>query len=80
MKKVIVFHFFALLTFSSCSVFAQKAPKEKGFVSLFNGENLEGWIGNKSSYRAENGMIVINPKGEGGGNLYTENEYGDFLE
>ncbi len=78
MKKVIVFLFFALLTFSSCSVFAQKAPKEKGFVSLFNGENLEGWIGNKSSYRAENGMIVIDPKGEGGGNLYTEKEYGDF--
>jgi len=59
-------------------MFAQKAPKEKRFVSLFNGENLNGWVGNKSSYRAENGMIIIDPKGEGGGNLYTEKEYGDF--
>jgi hypothetical protein len=64
--------------FSSLELSAQKLTKEKGFVSLFNGEHLEGWIGNKSSYRAENGMIVIDPKGGGGGNLYTEKEYGDF--
>jgi hypothetical protein len=64
--------------FSSLELSAQKLTKEKGFVSLFNGEHLEGWIGNKSSYRAENGMIVIDPKGEGGGNLYTEKQYGDF--
>jgi len=78
MKKVIVFLFLSLFTFSSHSMFAQKAPKEKRFVSLFNGENLDGWVGNKSSYRAENGMIIIDPKGEGGGNLYTEKQYGDF--
>jgi hypothetical protein len=78
MKKLIVFLFLSLFTFSSNSMFAQKAPKEKRFVSLFNGENLNGWVGNKSSYRAENGMIIIDPKGEGGGNLYTEKEYGDF--
>jgi len=78
MKKLIVFFCFSLLIFGFGSAMAQKAAKEKGFVSLFNGENLDGWVGNKSSYRAENGMIVINPKGEGGGNLYTESEYGDF--
>lgn len=52
---------------------------ETGFVSLFNGENLDGWVGNKSSYRAENGMIIIDPKGGGGGNLFTEKEYGNFI-
>jgi hypothetical protein len=78
MKKLIVFLFLLLFTFSSHSMFAQKAPKEKRFVSLFNGENLDGWVGNKSSYRAENGMIIIDPKGEGGGNLYTEKQYGNF--
>lgn len=53
---------------------------EKGFDVLFNGENLDGWIGNKSSYRAEGGMIIVDPQGRGsGGNLYTKKEYSDFI-
>ena len=59
--------------------YAQKAADEAGFTSLFNGTNLEGWVGNKTSYLAQDGMIVIDPKGTGGGNLYTEKEYGDFI-
>ncbi|EAZ79685.1 3-keto-disaccharide hydrolase [Algoriphagus machipongonensis] len=58
---------------------AQSVSKEDGFKRLFNGENLDGWVGNKESYRAENGMIVIDPQGGGGGNLYTEKEYGNFI-
>ena len=56
-------------------------PKEKeaGFVSLFNGRNLEGWVGNKVSYTVEDGMIVIKPGDDSGGNLYTEKEYADFV-
>jgi hypothetical protein len=54
--------------------------KTEGFVSLFNGNNLDGWIGNKKDYKAEGGNIVIKPtEGEGGGNLFTEKEYGDFI-
>ena len=59
--------------------FGQKMKNEKGFSSLYNGENLDGWVGNKTSYRSENGLIIIDPKGQGGGNLYTEKEYGDFV-
>lgn len=59
---------------------AAVAQKEPGFTNLFNGENLEGWIGNKESYQVENGLIVIDPNGGGnGGNLFTENEYSDFV-
>ncbi len=72
---LVVFAFGALL--SSCG--SQKSNAGKGFVQLFNGENLDGWVGNKTSYRAEDGMIVIDPKGTGGGNLFTEKEYGDFI-
>jgi hypothetical protein len=56
-------------------------PEEKaeGFVALFNGRNLDNWIGNKQSYIAEDGMIVIKPENGSGGNLYTEKEYGDFI-
>jgi hypothetical protein len=56
-------------------------PEEKaeGFVALFNGKNLDNWIGNKKSYNAEDGMIVIKPVDDSGGNLYTVKEYSDFV-
>jgi HEAT repeat protein len=53
--------------------------KEEGFVSLFNGRNLDGWSGNKTSYTVEDGMIVIKPGDDSGGNLYTGKEYSDFI-
>lgn len=61
----------------SCS--SQKQTSEKGFKELFNGKNLDGWVGNKTSYKVEDGLIVIDPQGTGGGNLFTEKEYGDFI-
>jgi HEAT repeat protein len=55
-------------------------PEERsqGFVSLFNGRNLDNWVGNKQSYVVENGMVVVKPGEGSGGNLYTEKEYADF--
>jgi len=72
---------FLLILFASVAATskAQNKSLEPGFTRLFNGENLEGWVGNKVSYRVENGMILIDPQGDGGGNLYTEKEYGDFI-
>ena len=51
----------------------------EGFVSLFNGRNLDNWIGNKVSYIVEDGDIVVKPADDSGGNLYTEKEYSDFI-
>jgi hypothetical protein len=53
--------------------------KEAGFVSLFNGNNLDNWVGNKESYVVENGIIAVKPGSGSGGNLYTSDEYGDFI-
>jgi len=53
--------------------------KEEGFVSLFNGSDLNSWDGNKVSYTVEDGMIVIKPGDDSGGNLYTVKEYSDFI-
>lgn len=55
-------------------------PEEKaeGFVSLFNGSNLDGWQGNKTDYYVEDGEIIVQPKRGGHGNLFTEKEYSDF--
>ncbi|MRH99891.1 DUF1080 domain-containing protein [Kriegella sp. EG-1] len=53
---------------------------DSNFTSLFNGKNLEGWEGNKDSYKVENGLIVIDPNGESsGGNLYTAKEFSDYI-
>ena len=53
--------------------------KSDGFVPLFNGRDLSNWTGDKQSYIAEDGLIVIKPLDGGGGNLYTEKEYSDFV-
>jgi hypothetical protein len=50
--------------------------QEEGFVSLFDGKSLEGWQGGKDGYQVNDGAIVSQPKGSG--NLFTNNEYGDF--
>lgn len=56
--------------------------KKQGFVSLFDGTNLDSWTGNTSGYLVEEGAVVVHPDkaGEGGGgNLYTKEEYADFI-
>lgn len=53
--------------------------KADGFKSLFNGINLDGWQGNKIGYFAENGELVALPKNGGVGNLFTNDEYSDFI-
>ncbi len=50
----------------------------EGFVPLFNGKDLSGWVGDTVGYKAEKGKIVLYPK-QGSGNLYTEKEYSDFV-
>lgn len=58
--------------------FAQGAtPDEEGFVSLFNGKDLTGWIGAVNGYGVENGILYCNPKI--GGNLMTEKQYDNFI-
>jgi hypothetical protein len=79
MKLLLLRTFWIVLAlFFSLSVGSLQA-QEAGFVSLFDGQSLTGWVGNKSSYLVKEGMIVIEPKGGGGGNLYTEKEYGNFI-
>jgi len=51
------------------------AGSSEGFVSLFNGKDLTGWTGATEGYGAENGTLVC----KGGGNLYAEKEYDNFI-
>jgi hypothetical protein len=54
-----------------------KEEADQGFVSLFDGKTLKGWKGATSGYIPENGLLVCQKKG--GGNLFTEKEFGDFI-
>lgn len=56
------------------------AQTEPGFVSLFDGKSLDGWTlhgKSGSGYGATNGVIYC-ARG-GGGNLFTEKEFSDFI-
>lgn len=59
-------------------------PKQKvdaeGFITLFDGTNLDAWTGNKTAYTiTENKEIFVDPSKGGKGDLYTAEEYGDFI-
>jgi hypothetical protein len=51
----------------------------EGFVSLFNGKDLDQWQGNKKDYQVENGELVVRPEQGDHGNLYSKKEYSDFV-
>jgi hypothetical protein len=59
---------------------AQLGAAEKGFKPLFNGKDLKGWTLIKPhgpGYIVEKDVLVC--PADGGGNLFTEKEYSDFV-
>ena len=57
---------------------------EDGFVSLFNGSDLNGWTvpeGDNGHWKVVDGVIDYDAESEASGdkNLWTEKEYGDFI-
>ena len=70
--KATLFLFFCL----SLLVIAE----EPGFISLFDGETLDGWTLVRKTgrgYVVENHVLVC--PADGGGNLFTEKEYSNFV-
>jgi HEAT repeat protein len=55
--------------------------KKEGYKVLFDGTNMHSWTGNTTDYTIEDGNIAIRPKpGKGsGGNLFTKEEFSDFI-
>ena len=58
------------------------SPEEKkeGYKILFDGTNMFEWTGNTKDYTLmDDGTITLIPSNGSGGNLYTKNEYDNFI-
>lgn len=56
-----------------------ETEKKEGFKILFDGTNMYEWTGNTGDYVLDNGCISMEPSRSFGGNLYTKNEYANFI-
>ena len=70
------------LVFAACICGVSRADEkpfaaDAGFVSLFDGKSLAGWLSAPDSYAVENGNLICVEGGKG--NLLTEKEYSDFV-
>ena len=53
--------------------------KKEGYYILFDGTNMDQWTGNVTDYILENGCISLHPSSAHGGNLYTKEEFSNFI-
>ena len=51
--------------------------KKQGFTMLFDGTNLDQWVGNTTGYLVEEGAMVAHPE-LSHGDLFTKEEYANF--
>jgi hypothetical protein len=56
-----------------------KEEKKEGFKFLFDGSSLDAWTGDSATYVLENGCIVMHPEAKTSGNLYSKEEFDDFV-
>jgi hypothetical protein len=70
MRSTLAF-IFALLIIAPC-IRAGEPASDKKFVALFDGKSLDGWEGDKTVFRVEDGAIV-------GGSLKTPLPHNEFL-
>ena len=61
----------AVSTFGACCA-------ESGFTPIFNGRDLDGWIGAKHLYYVENGELVFKEGPKNFGNLFYHKPFANF--
>ena len=77
-KSHLIVLILVLFTFAA-NLRADESPKGDGFVTLFNGVDLKGWVGNTDGYKAADGVLVCQAGKSKGGKIYTAKEYADFI-
>jgi hypothetical protein len=58
---------------------ADDAQESRGFVSLFDGKTMAGWVGNVTGYEAKDGVLTCLTGKDKGGKIFTEKEYDNFI-
>jgi hypothetical protein len=56
-----------------------EAERKEGYRVLFDGTTLHHWTGNTRDYVVEDGQLVIYPDRGGKGNLYSKEQFSDFV-
>jgi Domain of Unknown Function (DUF1080) len=64
---------------TATAVTISEEEQKQGFVSLFDGTTIEQWTGNTSGYLVKEGSLMVSPEEGSGGNLYTKEEYDNFI-
>lgn len=73
-------HAACLLALAFAFLPARALSAEEGFVSIFNGRNLDGWQGlggDTSSYHARDGQLICKETGKV--HIFTVKEYANFI-
>ena len=55
------------------------AETKEGFSLLFDGTSINQWTGNTAGYILQDGALMVSPENGSGGNLYTKEEFSDFV-
>ncbi|MCP4611200.1 MAG: DUF1080 domain-containing protein [Planctomycetes bacterium] len=82
MRKVLITLMTIMLSFTVLGCTVQ--PGEKGFTTLFNGENLNGWLtGPDNAWIVKDGELTVTRNMDGKEHnydyLWTKDKYGDFI-
>ena len=57
----------------------KEQESKEGFSLLFDGTNINQWTGNTAGYLIQEGALVVSPENGSVGDLYTKEEYSDFI-
>lgn len=71
-----------LVVFAFAGASPSRSADEDGFVNLFNGKDLDGWVqhGGKAKYRVEDGQVVgTSVPNTTNSFLCTKKDYGNFI-
>lgn len=54
-----------------------QAQDDEGFKSIFNGKDLDGWVGDVHAYAVKDGVLTFAAK-DGGGDIFAKDIYDNF--
>lgn len=79
-NPLVLQHYLAGIQFALGDLWADATPSAQlgaeGWIDLFNGQDLTGWIAKEGSWKVEDGVLA---RGGAGGDIWSEQTFGDFI-